>query len=99
MAIVKYALDRDVVDVLVHQAKHLRLLEGAHASMWTGHENAYTALATHRVFRCATGIATGGAKDIEFFTAAGQFVFKQIAQQLHGHVFKSQGRPVGQSLD
>jgi len=22
----------------------LRLLEGAHASMWTGHENAYTAL-------------------------------------------------------
>ena len=29
--------------------------------------------------------------------ASFQFVFKQIAQQLHGHVFECQGRAVGQS--
>ena len=99
MAVVKHAFDRNVVDVLVHQAKHLRLLEGAHASMWTGHEDAHTALATHGVFGCATGVATGSAKDIKLFTAAGQFVLKQITEQLHGHVFKSQGRAIGQCLD
>ena len=29
----------------------------------------------------------------------GQGVFKQIAQQLHGHVFEGQGRNAGQPLD
>ena len=76
----------------------MRLLEGAHAAVRAGHEDAHAFFAAHGVFGRAAGVAAGGAKDIEFFAPARQFVFKQVAQQLHGHVFEGQRGAVGQSL-
>ena len=99
LAIVKHAIDGDVVDVLVHQAEHLRLLERAHAAVRAGHEHAHALFATHGVFGCAAGVATGRAKNIQLFTTARQLVFKQIAQQLHGHVFECERRAIRQRLD
>ena len=49
--------------------------------------------------RRRAGVAGGGAEDVQGFALLGQGVFKQIAQQLHGHVFEGQGRAVGQLLD
>ena len=89
LAIVKHAFNGDVVNVLILQAKHLRLLKRAHAAVWRRHKHPHPALAAHRVFSCAAGVAAGRAKNIELLPAPRQFVFKQIAKQLHRHVFES----------
>ena len=60
------------------------------------HENVHAALAAHGVFSRRTGIARRRAKDIELFALVFQHVFKEIAEQLHGHVFEGQRRAVGQ---
>ena len=99
LAIIKHALDGDVVDVGVLQAEHLCLLEGAHAAVWAGHEDAHALFATHGVLCGAAGVATGGAQNVELFAAAGQFVFEQVAQQLHGHVLERQSRAIGERFD
>ncbi len=99
LAIVEHAFDGDVVDVLVHQAEHLRLLKRAHAAMGAEHEHAHAFFAAHGVFGRAAGVAAGGAQDVELFAAAGQLVFKQVAQQLHGHVLEGQRGAVGQGFE
>ena len=86
------------MDVVIKQAKHLRLLKRTHAPIRAGHEHAYAFFTTHRILCRTSRIATGGAEYIEFLAPPRQFVFKQIAQQLHGHVFESQRRAVGQRL-
>ncbi|MNU74196.1 hypothetical protein D3C71_636930 [compost metagenome] len=98
LAIVEHAFDGDVVDIRVLQAEHLRRLEGAHFLVRRQHEDADALLAAHRVFGRAARVARRGAKDIEFGARLGQGVFKQIAQQLHGHVLEGQGRAVRQCL-
>ena len=103
LAVVKHAFDGDVVDVGVLQAEHLRLLEGAHAPVRAEHEHADAALAAHGVFGGAAGVAAGGAQDVELRALAAvfarQLVFKQVAQQLHGHVFEREGGAVGQGFE
>ena len=98
LAIVKYALDSNVVNVLIHQTEHLCLLKRAHTTVGRNHEDAHTFFAAHGIFGCAAGVAAGSAKNVEFFTAPRQLVLKQVAQQLHGHVFESQCRPIRQGL-
>ena len=98
LAIVEHSLNGDVVNVVVQQAEHLRLLEGAHAPVGAGHENANTFFAPHGVFRCTSSVAAGSAKNIELLAAARQLVLKEVAQQLHGHVFEGQCGAVGQGL-
>ena len=88
LAIVKHTLNSDVMDVRVLQTEHLRLLKRTHAALRGGHEHPHTTLAAHGVLSSAAGVATGRAQDVQLFTTSRQFVFKQIAQQLHGHVFK-----------
>ena len=99
LAVVEHAFDRDVVDVGVLQAVHLRLLEWAHAPLRRQHEHLDSTLAAHRVLGRATGVARGGAQDVEVITAAREFVFEQCAEQLHRHVLEGQRRPIGQALD
>ena len=67
LAVVEHALHRKVVDVRVLQAVHLRALEGAHAALRREHEDIDVFLAAHRVFGRRTGIARGGAQDVECF--------------------------------
>ena len=86
------------MDVVVHQAEHLRLLERAHAAFGAGHEDAHAFFAAHGVLSGAAGVATGGAQDIKLLTASGQLVLEQMAQQLHRHVLKSQRGAIGQRL-
>ena len=99
LAIVKHTFDGDVVNVFIQQAEHLRLLKGAHAPVWAGHEHTHTAFATHGVFGSTAGVTAGGTKNVQLFTAAREFVFKQIAQQLHGHVFEGQGGAIRQGFN
>ena len=87
------------MDVVIHQAEHLRLLERAHAPGGAGHENPHAFFAAHGVFSGAAGVAAGGAKNVQLFAATCKFVFKQIAQQLHGHVFERQRGAIGQSFE
>ena len=96
LAIVKHAFHGDVENIRILQAEHLCLLELAHAAMWAGHEHANTFFAAHRIFSGAAGVARGGAQNIQLCRAAVQFIFKQVAQQLHGHVFESQRGAIGQ---
>ena len=70
LTVVKHAFNGNVMDVLVHQAEHLRLLKGAHAALRAGHEDANTLFATHGIFRCTASVATGRAKDIQRFAAS-----------------------------
>ena len=96
LAIVKHAFHGDVENIRVLQAEHLCLLEFAHAPVRAGHEHANAFFAAHRIFGGAAGVARGGAQDVQLCRAAVQFIFKQVAQQLHGHVFESQRGAVGQ---
>ena len=98
LAIVEDAFDRDVVDIRILQAEHLRLLERAHATVRAEHEDIDAAFAAHRIFGGAAGIARGRAEDIQCLAAAPQFVFEQVAQQLHRHVLEGQRRAVRQRL-
>ena len=97
LAIVEHTLHGNVKNVGVLQAKHLRLLKRTHAAMRADHEHPNATFAAHGVFSGAAGVATGCPQDIERGATACQFVFKQLAKQLHGHVFKGQRRPVGQT--
>ena len=98
LAIIKHTPNGEVVDVVIEQAEHLRLLKRTHASIRTGHEYAHPFFSAHRILSRTSGIAAGGAENIELLATSGQFIFKQIAQQLHGHVFERQRRTVGQGL-
>ena len=86
------------MDVLVLQAEHLCLLERAHAAMGAGHEDPHALLPAHGVFGRAAGVTRSRTQDIEVFSTPCQLVLKQIAQQLHGHVFEGQRRAIGQGL-
>ena len=87
------------MDVFVLQAEHLRLLEGAHAAVRAGHEDAHALFAAHGVFGCTAGVAAGGAQDVELFTAALELVLEQVTQELHGHVLEGQRGAVGQGFE
>ena len=99
LAIVEHPFNSDVVDVLVHQTEHLRLLESAHAAVRAQHEHPHPALAAHRVFGRTAGVAAGGTQDVERLATAGQFVFEQVAEQLHRHVLERERRAVGQGFE
>ena len=64
--------------------------------MWREHEHAHTLLAAHCVFRSGACVAGSRAKNIDLFAALCQHVLEQVAEQLHGHVFKGQRRAVRQ---
>ena len=76
----------------------MRLLKRTHAAIRASHKNAHALLTAHRIFGRTTGIATGSAQNIQLFAPARQLVLKQIAQQLHSHVFKRQRRAIGQGF-
>ena len=97
LAIVKHAFDCNIDDVVVHQAEHLRLLKRAHAALRAGHEDAHAFFAAHGVFGGAAGVAAGRTKNVQLLALARQVVLEQVAEQLHGHIFKGQRRPVGQA--
>ena len=86
------------MDVLIQQAEHLGLLKRAHAAVRRDHEHPQALFSAHRVLGSAAGVAAGRAKNIERLTPPRQFVFEQIAQQLHGQVFESERRAVGQGF-
>ena len=99
LAVVKHAFNGDVVDVGILQAEHLRALECAHFAFRRQHEDINAFFTAQGIFGGRAGIATGGAQDIEFFAFFVQYIFKRIAQELHGHVFECQSRAIGQGLD
>ena len=71
LAVIKDAIHRQVVNVGIHQAEHLRLLKRTHSPVRTGHENPNPFFAAHGVFRCTACVSAGSAKNIQFFAAAG----------------------------
>ena len=99
LAIVKHPAHGEIVDVGIHQAVHLRLLERAHQAVRAQHEHVDAGLATHGVFGGAAGVAGRGAEDVEGFATAGQYVFEHMAKELHGHVLEGKGRAVGEFQD
>ena len=96
LTVVEHALDRNIDDVRVLQAEHLRGLETAHLAVRAQHEDAHTALAAHRIFGAGAGVAAGRAEDVERLTGLGQRVLEQVAEQLHRHVLKGECRAVGE---
>ena len=99
MAIIEDPFNGDVVDIGVLQAEHLGLLKRAHPAMRAGHEDPDPFFTAHGVFGRAAGVTRGGAQNIEFLSPASQLIFKQMTQQLHGHVFERQGGAVGEGQD
>ena len=99
LAIIKHTVQRDIVNIWVIKAKHLGLLEGGHAASGGQHEHGNAGAAAHGVLRCGPRIPRGGTQDVERFAAPGEFVFKKLAEQLHGHVFKRGGGAFGQVPD
>ena len=98
MAIIKDALNGNVVNVFIEQAEHLRLLKRTHSAKRAGHKDSHAFFTAHGVLSSTARVARGGAQNVEFCIAPGQFVFKQVTQQLHGHVFESQSWAIGQSF-
>ena len=87
------------MDVGILQAEHLSALECAHFAFRRQHEDVDAFFAAQGIFGSRAGVAAGGTQDIEFFAFFVQYIFKRIAQELHGHVFEGQSRAVGQGLD
>ena len=98
MAIIEHALYGNVVNVGIEQAEHLRLLKRAHSALWAGHEDTHPFFAAHGVLGGTACVPRCGAKDIEFSISPSEFVLKQVAKQLHGHVFEGQCGAVGEGL-
>ena len=98
LAVIEHAFDGDVVDVLVQQTEHLRLLKWAHASMRTGHEHTHALFAAHGVLSRTASIAGCGAQNVQSLASPCELVLKQVTQQLHGHVFEGKCRPIGQGF-
>jgi len=90
------APDGDIEDIGILEGVHLGPLEGAHLAFRGKHEDPHPLLAPHGVFGGGTCVPGGGPQDIQGFAPLGQHVFKKIAQELHGHIFESQGRAIGQ---
>ncbi len=82
----------------VLQRIHLGALEGAHLAVRREHEDLDVVLAAHGVFGRRTGVAGGGAEDVDRLAALVEHVLEQVAEQLHGHVLEGQRRAVGQFL-
>ena len=99
LAVVEDAFDRDVVDVGVLQAEHLRLLERAHAAERREHEDVDAALALERVLGGAAGVARGRAEDGERAAAPRQLVLEGVAEELHRDVLERQRRAVREAED
>ena len=99
LAVVEHALEREVVDVVVLQAVHLRRLERAHAPARREHEHAQALLAAHRVLGRRAGVARGGAEDVEPLAALLEHELEQVAEQLQREVLERERRPVRQAED
>ncbi len=99
MAVVEHPFNGDVVNVLVQQAKHLRLLKRAHTAIGAGHEDPHAALTAHGILRRTARVARGGSQNVQRFPTTAQLVLEQVTEQLHGHVFKSQRWAIGQGLN
>ena len=99
LAVIEHAFNRDIVDIFVLQAVHLRALEGAHFAFGRHHKHVHTGFAAQGVFRRRTGVAAGGAENVQRFAFFGQHIFKGVAEKLHGDVFKRQRRAVRQGLN
>ena len=99
LAVVEHALDRDVVDVGVLQAEHLRLLERAHAAVRREHEDATPCL-PRIAYSAALPVSPEVApRMLSVCAAARQLVLEQVAEQLHRHVLERQRRAVRQRLE
>ena len=98
MAIIEHALYGNVVNVGIEQAEHLRLLKRAHSALWAGHEDTHPFFAAHGVLGGTARVSGSSTKNIEFSIAPSEFVLKQVAKQLHGHVFEGQCGAVGEGL-
>ncbi len=79
LTVVEHAFDRDVINIRVLQAEHLRRLERAHLLVWRQHEYADALLAAHGIFGRAASIARGRAKDVEFCILFGKRILEQVA--------------------
>ena len=66
--------------------------------MRAGHENPHPFFTAHGVFGRTARVARCRAQNVELFATPRQLVFKQVAQQLHGHVLEGQGGAVGQGF-
>ena len=66
--------------------------------MRTGHENPDTPLSAHGIFGRTACVTRSSAKNVQFLASPSKFIFKEIAQQLHGHILEGQGGAIGESL-
>ena len=99
LAVVEHAFNRNIMNIFVLQAVHLRALEGAHFAFGRHHKHVHAGFTAQGVFCRRTGVAAGGTQNIQRFALFGQHIFKRVAEKLHGDVFKRQRRAVGQSLN
>ena len=98
LRVVEQAGNGDVEDVGILQRIHLGALEGAHLAIRREHEDLDIMFAAHGVFGRRTGVAGGGAEDVDRLVALVEHVLEQVAEQLHGHVLEGQRRAVRQFL-
>jgi hypothetical protein len=99
LAVVEGAANRQVVDVRVGHRGHLQFLHRGDLAVRMEDEDVDAALAAHPVDRRAAGVTGGGAEDVHVAAALAEQVFKEVAEQLQGHVLEGQGRAVEELED
>ncbi len=97
LAVVEDTAHRDVVDVGVLQRVHLGTLHRAHAAGRREHEDADALLPPEGVLGRRTGVAGGGAQDVENLAVPGQDIGNRLPQELHGQVLEGHCRSLGQA--
>ncbi len=94
LTVVEGAADGDGMDVGVQHRRHLPFLNGRDAPVREEDEDLDARLATHPGDGRRPRIPRGGADDIEPAAIPFQQVFKEIAQELQGHILEGRRRTV-----
>ena len=97
LAVVEDTAHRDVVDVGVLEGVHLGALHRTHTPGRREHEDADALLPPEGVLGRRTGVAGGGAQDIEHLSVLGQHIGNRLPQELHGQVLEGHCRSLGQA--
>ena len=101
LAIVKRAVDSEIVHIVVQNGRHLRLLDRRDTAAWVQDEDVDMRLGPQAGYGRAARIATRGAEHSERVRALGlvatlEYVLEQVAEQLQRHVLESKRRAVPQ---
>ena len=99
LAIIKRAIERDVVHIVIKHCGHLPALHWGGAALWMKNEDVGGVAPAKRLDSRRTGVTRSRAHNRGLEAALGKDVIDHAAQELHGDVLEGERRSVKQLKD